>query len=78
MSCSSMENCPFFNDRLANMPSMAEIYKKKYCQGDNFSSCARYRVATTLGKEFVPTSLFPNMAGQADSIINAHNRIESK
>jgi hypothetical protein len=75
MSCSSLERCPFFNNRLANMPAMAEIYQKKYCQGDDFPSCARYRVATTLGKEFVPDNLFPNMTVQADNIINARNHI---
>jgi hypothetical protein len=28
MSCLSLEGCPFFNDRLTDMPAMAEIYKK--------------------------------------------------
>ncbi len=37
--CESLEGCPFFNEKMANMPSSANHYKEKYCMGDN-SDCA--------------------------------------
>jgi hypothetical protein len=53
---------------MSGMPSMADMYKKKYCQGDN-TNCARYMVFKTLGKGTVPGDLFPNMAAKAQEII---------
>src|SRR3546814_5956178 len=61
--CSSdldlLKGCIFFNDKMATMPSTAELMKNKYCRGDN-SACARFKVFEKLGRESVPTSLFPN------------------
>lgn len=52
--------------------NLASIYKKKYCQG-NFDGCARYMVATTVGKEKVPSNMFPNMREKAEEIIAENN-----
>lgn len=57
--CPLVSGCPFFNDKMANMPSMAEMYKKKYCKSD-FDNCARWVVCQKKGKEKVPGDLFPN------------------
>ncbi len=41
--CICLPKCLFFNDKMENMPSMAQMYKAKYCIGDK-SKCARYMV----------------------------------
>ena len=64
--CECLPKCPFFNDKMANMPAVANMYKKQFCQGDN-STCARYRVNKS-GAE-VPVDLFPNDSARADKII---------
>lgn len=67
--CECLEKCPFFNDRMDNMPGMTELYKQSYCL-DNYPSCARYRVFNVLGRDKVPPDLFPNDTGKADAILN--------
>ena len=64
--CDFFEKCPFFNDAMANMPSLAEMMKDKYCR-DNFKSCARYQVRIT-GKP-VPADLFPNQTARVKDIL---------
>ncbi|OQY05334.1 MAG: hypothetical protein B6I20_01565 [Bacteroidetes bacterium 4572_117] len=66
--CECLENCAFFNDKMANMPSMANIIKKKYCEGD-CSICARYIVYKALGKGAVPANLFPTQMDRAKKLI---------
>ena len=55
--CERMSSCPFFSDKMANMPSVAEVMKRKYCLDDK-SLCARYQAA--LAGLAVPSDLFPN------------------
>jgi hypothetical protein len=57
--CECIGGCPFFNDKMANMPTMANILKSQYCKS-NFSGCARYMIRQKFGKEKVPADLFPN------------------
>ena len=66
--CEKLATCPFFNDKLANMPTVAELYKKNYCHGDS-GECARYIVAVKLGSDRVPADLFPNMTARARNIV---------
>ena len=68
--CEVLGGCPFFNDKMANMPGTASAFKRKYCQGDN-RSCARYMVLKALGKPKVPADLFPNQGDRAKKIIAA-------
>lgn len=56
--CECLSNCPFFQDRMSNMPSMSNLLKKKFCEGDN-TFCARYIVFKAKGNEAVPDDLFP-------------------
>ncbi len=65
--CSSLAKCPFFHDRLANMPKVAELYKKSYCKTD-CSSCARYQYRTAVGKP-PPDGLMSNQADVAARLI---------
>ena len=67
--CELIEKCLFFNDKMGNKPSTAEM-KKKYCKGDH-SVCARYMVVEAMGREKVPPNLFPNQADEAKRIISA-------
>jgi hypothetical protein len=67
--CQLLAGCIFFNDKMSSMPGMADLYKSKYCKGDN-SSCARFRVFSALGREKVPPDLFPNDVERANTIIN--------
>ena len=67
--CEMLEKCPFFNDKMANMPFAADSFKQIYCQS-NFNICARYMISKPYGKEHVPTDLFPNHERRAEEIIN--------
>ena len=66
--CELLEGCVFFNDKMADMPATAELYKDQYCRENNLE-CARYMVFNALGKENVPLDLFPNMKDRAQEII---------
>ncbi len=68
MDCECLPACPFFNDRMADMPAMASILKNRYCHGDN-THCARYMVFKALGREAVPADLFPGEEDRARRII---------
>lgn len=63
-NCECLETCPFFNDRMAEKPAMAQVYKNKYCLGDK-TNCARYYVRGKLGKDKVPIDLYPNQMDKA-------------
>ena len=66
--CILIETCIFFNDKMAKMPSTAEVYKKVYCRHDH-ANCARYMVYSAIGRESVPSDLFPNETQRAQNII---------
>ena len=68
VNCECLKACPFFNDKMANTPVTAEIYKKKFCLGDN-AKCARYFVFKALGKPSVPSDLYPNQMERAKRIL---------
>ncbi len=63
--CKLLAGCAFFNKAIG---PLAEMMRVKYCQGD-FENCARYMIATKLGREKVPQSLFPNMQEKAKQIL---------
>ena len=66
--CELLKGCLFFNDKMPEETGLGALYKKNYCQGDN-SKCARFVVAKALGREKVPTNLYPNMLERANEII---------
>lgn len=66
--CELTKTCIFFNDKMANMPSTAEIFKTMYCRGE-YDNCARLIVVKALGREKVPTDLFPSQAAKALDIL---------
>ena len=66
--CELLTGCLFFNDKMPMESGLGALFKKNYCQGDN-SKCARYMVAKKLGREKVPTNLYPNMYDEATQLI---------
>ena len=63
--CQFLNGCVFFNKASG---SLADLLKKQYCRAD-FATCARFQIATKVGREKVPPTLFPNMADRARAII---------
>lgn len=66
--CELLKGCLFFTDKMPMEYGLGALYKKKYCLGDN-TDCARYLVAMALGRDKVPTDLYPNMSDRAKKII---------
>lgn len=66
--CECIEGCPFFNDKIDDMPTLASMYKNKYCKGF-FDDCARHIIFEKLGKNFVPVDLFPNEQDKATKVL---------
>jgi hypothetical protein len=69
MICEFLDNCPFFNDRMDNMPTVSGVYKKIYCHGNN-ENCARYMIAKRLGVESIPSTVYPNNRDAAAKVIS--------
>jgi hypothetical protein len=67
-ACARLPLCPFFHDRLAHMPAMADFLKSSYCL-DDYASCARFQVIQHLGPGRVPTDLFPYMIEKVNEIL---------
>ena len=65
--CEKLEKCPFYQGKMTMDSGIGSMFKKKYCEGGK-TICARYIVAT-LGPNFVPDTLFPNMNDRAKAIL---------
>jgi len=68
--CEYLARCPFFNDQMRGMPSMAEHIKAHYCRGI-FAECARYQVVQVLGPGSAPPDLFPIQTARVEEIVTA-------
>lgn len=66
--CERLETCPFYQGRLVVENNLGEVLKNKYCRKDK-TQCARYKVLTELGPEYVDNLLFPHMMEKALYII---------
>ena len=66
--CELTGTCIFFNDKMADMPSMASMMKNVYCK-DKFETCARFQVVQAVGRAKVPSDLFPNQLDKAHEVI---------
>ena len=67
--CECVPGCIFFNDKMAQMPIVADRMKQRYCLGDN-DHCARHMVMKKLGKQSVPPDLYPSQIERASAIIS--------
>jgi hypothetical protein len=68
--CELLPQCPFFNERMINLPVTTERMKKRLCLTDN-SQCARFMVFEALGRDKVPADLFPHQVDRAKAILAA-------
>lgn len=66
--CEKLDGCPFYQGDMKIDSGIGKMYVRKYCEGDK-TTCARYQVATTVGKEHVDMTLYPNMVDKAEKII---------
>ncbi len=66
--CELTTTCIFFNDKMADMPSMSSMMKSVYCQ-DKHETCARFQVVKAVGRAKVPADLFPNQLDRAVHVI---------
>lgn len=71
--CENLSKCPFYQGKMSMDSGLGSMYKKKYCEGDRFI-CARYMVSSKLGKEYVPSNLYPNMKEKAEEILAGNNK----
>ena len=69
--CEKLTKCPFFTDKMAQMPATAGMMKRSYCLG-NKEECARYQVASR--GIAVPLSLYPNQVSEVPTILAAAGR----
>jgi len=68
--CECLAGCPFFNDRMKEKPATAELYKKNYCLGGENEQCARHQIKVSLGKENVPSDLYPSQVNRVQAIVD--------
>jgi hypothetical protein len=68
--CPSLSKCPFFNDKMANMPAAADMIKTRYCLTDH-ATCARWMVRMALSPEKVPGNLYPKDVERAKAMIGS-------
>nr|WP_321454167.1 hypothetical protein [uncultured Carboxylicivirga sp.] len=73
--CEKVERCPFFNEKMSNMPATAAGYKRKYCLGNN-EQCARHIVLQKLGGDKVPLNLYPNQVDKAEKLIKEQTIVQ--
>lgn len=72
MACELTGTCIFFNDKMHGKPAMLALYKAQYCHGD-FAHCARYMIYAALGRENVPSDLYPNDRLRSIRILRSAN-----
>lgn len=68
-SCPRLTQCLFFNNRLKNMPAIADMTKAEYCRSGQHERCARFQVSTTLGLTRVPDNLFPDQVDRVATLL---------
>ena len=65
-TCKYMNDCTFYNaPSTQQFQTLADQLKADYCQG-RFTDCARYQVASRLGREQVPDSMLPTQLQWAE------------
>ena len=66
--CPVLNTCPFFADKLKNMPKTADLLKDRYCKSRH-TVCARWVVREAAGPEKVPEDMFPHQADRANELL---------
>ena len=73
MDCENLGGCNFYNDRMPIDKGLGQLQKKRYCEGDK-SQCARYMLASSIGKENMPADLYPIMMDRANKLVDEYYR----
>jgi hypothetical protein len=71
--CPHLSKCLFFNNRLRNMPAVAEMAKTSYCRGHH-ETCARFIASNALGPGIVSDDLFPDQTDRVQEILRRAQR----
>lgn len=66
--CPYIDQCNFFNVKMANMPQIVELMQRKYCKKD-FTECARYIMAERFGVDNIPDNMFPHETNRANRFV---------
>jgi hypothetical protein len=77
-SCPRLTHCLFFNNRLKNMPAIADMTRAEYCRSGQHENCARFQVSTTLGPAGVPDNLFPDQVNRVATVVKNAKENASK
>lgn len=67
-SCKCISQCVLFKNNMQGKPALAKLFKQNYCLND-YADCARYQVFKVLGRESIPSNLFPSHTDRAKEII---------
>ncbi len=70
VECELLSSCVFFNDKMADMPTTAEMMKNRLCRGNKLE-CARYMFSQQLGRVKIPLDLYPNDIERAKVIMSS-------
>lgn len=68
MECECLTTCPFFHNRMRNMPTTAQLLRRQYCLGD-WEACARCMIVRAIGRDAVPDDLYPDQTRRASELI---------
>lgn len=69
--CELSAGCNFLNNQVSDNQGRIDFYKEFYCLGSK-SICARYMIAKSIGKDFVPENLSPNHVMRAKEILDKY------
>ena len=70
--CQFADSCAFLQDDVfRQMRGLIQRFQHSYCH-DNFSGCARYKIASTLGESYVPSPMIPSQLEWAEQILKEH------
>jgi hypothetical protein len=67
-TCPHIESCALHSHTLVDQPTVADIYSRLYCHG-RMDVCARYMALSSLGRERIPSTLYPNQLERAARLI---------
>jgi hypothetical protein len=66
--CEYFEHCEIFHNPMFLNSGLAAPIRVEFCQGCKYN-CARYKVASQVGENFLTTTLLPFMKDRAEAII---------
>lgn len=72
-TCEKLENCPFYKGQLIVENGLGKVLISQYCL-KNKENCARYKVITELGPDYVDNTLFPHMMNKAYMILAENSK----